>query len=306
VGQDGRTTGVSLPSAEAQHGLLQRTYDLFSLDPRNLAFVEAHGTGTPTGDPIEADALGKALGWARRRPLSIGSIKSNIGPSRAGRWIGRRAESGAGAGAWGNFRPAINFATPTRNIPFEDLNLRVVTAEIPMPTGGRVLAGVNSFGFGGTIAHVVLQRPEPARASGVLTAGPLPPLLLSAHSAPALDDLIQAYIAKWPNDDVEIRSWIDASAYCRDALGHRLVVEGFDEAEIRTALQQHASAGQPDAVSPGDKTLTIRGEALGNELPACSCSPATDRNGQAWDEPPGTRTSRSGRPSRKSMRDSAS
>jgi phthiocerol/phenolphthiocerol synthesis type-I polyketide synthase C len=278
VGQDGRTTGVSLPSAEAQQGLLRRTYDLFSLDPRNLAFVEAHGTGTPTGDPIEADALGKALGWARRRPLSIGSIKSNIG----------HLEPAAGlAGALkavlalerGELPASINFATANPNIPFEDLNLRVVTSEIPMPTDGRVLAGVNSFGFGGTIAHVVLQRPEPARASGVLTAGPLPPLLLSAHSAPALDDLIQAYIRKWPNDDVEIRSWIDASAYCRDALGHRLVVEGFDEAEIRTALQKHASGGQSDAVSSGDKTLAIRGEALGTELPVCF---VFSGNGSQW------------------------
>jgi acyl transferase domain-containing protein/NADPH:quinone reductase-like Zn-dependent oxidoreductase/short-subunit dehydrogenase/SAM-dependent methyltransferase len=277
VGQDGRTTGVSLPSAEAQQGLLERTYDLFSLDPRDLAFVEAHGTGTPTGDPIEADALGRALGWARRRPLGIGSIKSNVG----------HLEPAAGlAGALkavlalehGELPASINFVKPNPNIPFEDLNLHVAATEMSLPTNGRVLAGVNSFGFGGTIAHVVLRRPEPARDSGVLTAGPLPPLLLSAHSAPALDELKAAYARKWPNDDVEARSWIDASAYSRDALGHRLVVEEFDGAAIRAALQQDIDPERAGA-SSGGETLTIRGEALGNELPVCFVFAG---NGSQW------------------------
>ena len=79
MNQDGRTTGMSLPSAESQRALLESIYSEFSVDPADLLFVEAHGTGTQVGDPIEADALGKGLGQQRARPLPIGSIKSNVG-----------------------------------------------------------------------------------------------------------------------------------------------------------------------------------------------------------------------------------
>src|SRR5690349_5660340 len=79
MNQDGRTTGLSLPSAESQRRLLEQVYGDFSVDPADLTFVEAHGTGTRVGDPIEADALGKGLAQRRAQPLPIGSVKSNIG-----------------------------------------------------------------------------------------------------------------------------------------------------------------------------------------------------------------------------------
>jgi len=79
MNQDGRTTGLSLPSAESQRALLERLYEQSAIDPADLLFVEAHGTGTPVGDPIEADALGKGLAQRRAQALPIGSVKSNIG-----------------------------------------------------------------------------------------------------------------------------------------------------------------------------------------------------------------------------------
>src|SRR5262249_15589420 len=79
VNSDGRTSGLALPSAQAQRDLLEQIYRDNEIEPDALAFVEAHGTGTRVGDPAEADAIGRALGQRRGKPLPIGSVKSNIG-----------------------------------------------------------------------------------------------------------------------------------------------------------------------------------------------------------------------------------
>ena len=79
VNSDGRTTGISLPSLEGQQALLNAFYDKAGVSADDLAFVEAHGTGTKVGDPIEATAIGRALGMRRSKPVPIGSVKSNIG-----------------------------------------------------------------------------------------------------------------------------------------------------------------------------------------------------------------------------------
>ena len=84
--QDGRTNGISLPSGDAQVGLIERTYRAAGLDPAQTSYVEAHGVGTPVGDPIEAASLSKVFAQQRpvNNPLTIGSIKSNIGHLEGG------------------------------------------------------------------------------------------------------------------------------------------------------------------------------------------------------------------------------
>jgi len=71
VNSDGRTSGISLPSKAHQAALLERAYCENGLDPNDIAFIEAHGTGTPVGDPVEAAAIGEALGQRRDRPLQL-------------------------------------------------------------------------------------------------------------------------------------------------------------------------------------------------------------------------------------------
>lgn len=87
VGADGRTPGLSLPSAEAQETLMRQVHCRAGVRPEDLADVEAHGTGTQAGDPIECRALGGALGAGRRTPLPIGSVKSNLGHLESGAGI---------------------------------------------------------------------------------------------------------------------------------------------------------------------------------------------------------------------------
>ena len=132
-----------------------------SVAPEAIGFVEAHGTGTAVGDPIEAHALAEALCVNRPAdaPLPIGSIKTNLG----------HLETAAGIAGLlkamlvlkhGQIPPSLHFETPSPHIDFEKLKLRVPTVLEPFPDGpGERMAGVNSFGFGGANAHVILAAP---------------------------------------------------------------------------------------------------------------------------------------------------
>lgn len=189
VSQDGKTPTITMPDGDAQRRAIRYALAEAGLSPADISYVEAHGTGTPTGDPIEAQALGSVFGAAQPegRSCVIGSIKSNIG----------HTESTAGVAGLikvalmlqrGEILPNIHFETPNPNIPFGDLRLRVPTAPEPWdaPPQGR-FAGVNSFGFGGTNAHVILGE-GPTRLMALPAPEPDAPVLLclSARSADSL------------------------------------------------------------------------------------------------------------------------
>jgi len=188
INQDGHTNGISLPSAEAQARLVKDACKDAGVSPIQIGFVEAHGTGTAVGDPIEAHALSEALCKDRSTPLPIGSVKTNFG----------HLETAAGAAGLlkamlalqhGKIPPSLHFNSPNPHIDFERLNLCVPTSVEPFPeTSGERLAGVNSFGFGGANAHVVLAEPPPPPHAdhGEVWAKRAWPMMLSARSEDAL------------------------------------------------------------------------------------------------------------------------
>ncbi|UKW27930.1 MULTISPECIES: type I polyketide synthase [Streptomyces] len=183
---DGRTPGVFLPSAEAQEDLLRRVCAETGVDPDELVYFEAHGTGTPVGDPIEATAIGRALGMRRiTGDLPVGSVKANLG----------HLEPAAGmAGLCKALLvlrhravPAAPHAEPLNPaIDFTGLGLRPVTARVPVAASGRAVVGVNSFGFGGANAHLLVAAPDPAPEPDPPSPGRPLPVLVSARSARAL------------------------------------------------------------------------------------------------------------------------
>jgi acyl transferase domain-containing protein/NADPH:quinone reductase-like Zn-dependent oxidoreductase/SAM-dependent methyltransferase/acyl carrier protein len=194
LNQDGHTNGISLPSPDAQARLVREACKDAGVDPLQIGFVEAHGTGTAVGDPIEAHALADALCVDRSAdaPLVIGSVKTNVG----------HLETAAGVAGLvkamlvlkhGKVPANLHFETPNPNIDFEGLRLRVNTELEPFPeTKGERMAGVNSFGFGGSNAHVIMAEP-PARAvpdhvheDSIAHAERPWPLVLSARSENAL------------------------------------------------------------------------------------------------------------------------
>ncbi|XP_070553984.1 phthioceranic/hydroxyphthioceranic acid synthase-like [Ptychodera flava] len=160
--QDGRfATPITAPSSTQQENLLKMVYSKFKVDPSQVDYIEAHGTGTPVGDPVEATALGKFIGKARKsgEPYCfIGSVKSNIG----------HLESAAGVAGMikvllminnKTIVPTLHFRKPNRQIDFHDLRLEVPVKVVrwEQRKGGR-LACVNSFGFGGSNAHAIVRE----------------------------------------------------------------------------------------------------------------------------------------------------
>jgi acyl transferase domain-containing protein/NADPH:quinone reductase-like Zn-dependent oxidoreductase len=260
MNQDGRTTGMSLPSAESQRALLESIYSEFSVDPADLLFVEAHGTGTQVGDPIEADALGKGLGQQRARPLPIGSIKSNVGHLEPVSGLAGLLKT-VMALNHGMVPATLHHKSPSPNIAFDELNLRVIDRNWrPSEQQGSMLAGVNSFGFGGTNAHAILRREAATERLVYLRANaPPPPLLITAHNSDGVASLAKAFDMQWPRERRAVPEFIGAAAYLRDALPHRALIRGGTAEEIRRNVREFAEKGTAPSV--------LTGQALGNELP---------------------------------------
>jgi acyl transferase domain-containing protein/aryl carrier-like protein len=160
VNQDGRTPGLTVPSQEAQEDLLRQAYHNAAVAPAQVHYVEAHGTGTLVGDPIEAGALGHILSAERPpdRPCVVGSVKTNIGHLEAGSGIAGLIKTSL-ALHHRRIPGNLHFVRPNPAIDFGGLRLRVpVRCEDWPVSDGPATAGVNSFGYGGTNAHIVLQE----------------------------------------------------------------------------------------------------------------------------------------------------
>ncbi len=198
VNTDGRTAGMTLPSPIAQERLLRRVYQSAGVDADDLVYFEAHGTGTAVGDPIECEAIGRALGTRRTRPLPIGSIKTNIGHLEPASGVASLLKSILVL-RHGRIPASLHALPLNPEIDFVALGLAPVTRATPVQSDGTAAVGVNSFGFGGTNAHVILTPPPPPLASP-RPAWPLP-VLVSARTEAGVEDAAQrmaAHLAKVP------------------------------------------------------------------------------------------------------------
>ncbi|MGC8467769.1 MAG: beta-ketoacyl synthase N-terminal-like domain-containing protein [Acidithiobacillus sp.] len=185
---DGYKSGITVPRAEAQAALLNRVYTSAGLDPSHLHYVEAHGTGTAVGDPIELEAVGRALTRGRQTPLPVGSVKSNLGHLETASAVPgllkaiyclQRRE----------LPPTIGITEINPQLPLDRYPLDIVRELRPLPERGTLHIGVNSFGFGGANAHALLQSPPRWRTTRAAlqnipsASGPRPLLLTAADTA---------------------------------------------------------------------------------------------------------------------------
>ncbi|MFJ5546815.1 SDR family NAD(P)-dependent oxidoreductase [Streptomyces sp. NPDC093225] len=185
---DGRTMGLSLPSAEAQEDLLRRVYAQAGVHPNELVYLEAHGTGTAVGDPLEARAIGQALGMRRfTGPLPIGSVKSNLGHLEPASGIAGLCKALLVL-RHRTIPASLHSENPNPAIDFTGLGIDLVTENRALAEAARPVVGVNSFGFGGANAHVVVtappRQPDPGSAIRVPPEGL--PVLVSARTKTAL------------------------------------------------------------------------------------------------------------------------
>ena len=163
VTQDGHTSGITVPNGEAQMSAMSAAYQRAGIQPEQVQYIEAHGTGTPVGDPIEAAAIGQIVGTCRdtSNPVVVGSAKTNIGHLEAAAGIAGLIKA-ALAIKHAQIPGNLHFTQPNPAIAFDKLNIVVPTGtrNWPEPDKPRI-AGVNSFGFGGTNAHVILAEAPP-------------------------------------------------------------------------------------------------------------------------------------------------
>jgi acyl transferase domain-containing protein/NADPH:quinone reductase-like Zn-dependent oxidoreductase/NAD(P)-dependent dehydrogenase (short-subunit alcohol dehydrogenase family)/acyl carrier protein len=268
VNSDGRKSGLTVPSHEAQAALLRDVYGRAGIAPADIDYFEAHGTGTAVGDPLETRAIGEAIGRYRPAadPLPIGSIKGNIGHLEAA------------AGMAGLFKalhvlrdrrvPAnLHLRTVNPNIDIAGWNLAPVVDPLALHPHRRLVVGVSAFGFGGTNAHAVLTGHEEAEDAGKLLglpparSVPNAPLLLSARSPQALRDaardMAQHLRVRPDLADYDIAY---SAAYHRDLYSHRLAAAAPDRHTLAAALEQFGATGaavgitlgrhRPDASAP--------------------------------------------------------
>ena len=236
VNSDGRTIGLSLPSETAQASLLRSVYARAGVAPDQLSFFEMHGTGTPAGDPIEAAAVGHSLGQSRSDPLPIGSVKTNIGHLEPASGMAGLLKAALALDR-GIVPPTLHCEMPNPNIAFDELNLRLVHGAEPIDAAPEQrYAGVNSFGFGGTNAHVVLAAP-PRRDKPTSLPETMPPLVISARTEASLRELVRSWRCTLAGTDGERAPvLVRAAARKRDHHAHRLVALGKDQATTAEML----------------------------------------------------------------------
>ncbi|MES5100722.1 SDR family NAD(P)-dependent oxidoreductase [Agrobacterium sp. BA1120] len=252
LNSSGRTNGISLPSREMQAELLRWIYSQHRLDPNDLAFIEGHGTGTKVGDPAELWAIGTELGQKRDTRLLVGSVKSNLGHSEPA--SGMFGLIKAMLSLQHDFIPAsLHAEILNPDIDFENLNVEVNRSGYDIPRGDRRrLAGINSFGFGGTNAHVVISDPAYRVEDALFAHGPF---MVSAHTKTALRSLLESYVRELKGDRPDLDQLVVASAINRTHHKFRFAVDSAAPETVRKGIEEHL-AGLPSALGQGGEAPT--------------------------------------------------
>ncbi|KAJ5971601.1 PKS-NRPS protein [Penicillium vulpinum] len=250
VNSDGRTNGITLPSSVSQTALIRQTYARAGIDLEKepCQYFEAHGTGTPAGDPIEARAICEAFfppsqgQVASTQPMFVGSVKTGIG----------HLEGCAGLAGLVKASEAVRRGVIPPNMLFETLNpdvlpwvnrLQVPTVALPWPTvadGSPRRASVNSFGFGGTNAHAIIESFENKHLGLSQTCEkviPIP-LVFSANSEISLRSQIESYYHLLESPDraspVDISLTLQSK---RSQHAVRVAFSGHDRASLLQSIQ---------------------------------------------------------------------
>lgn len=279
--QDGRTPGISMPSGDAQQALIAEVCERYQVDPATVSYVECHGTGTAIGDPTESGAIGAVYGAARRArelsPVIVGSIKSNIGHLEAA------------AGVAGVIKATLTLlhrqTTPLANlqqrnaaIDLSALHVQLSDEELPLGTADESLrVAINSFGYGGSNAHVILQSTPATAKAGLGKSSNAPslqngkykrrsaafPMLLpiSGRSDGAVTAMAAKY-AELLNSDVAVEDVIYSASFHRAHLSHRSMVKGGNRQELLAALESLATNAESDHVVRGTEPYSGKREPV--------------------------------------------
>ncbi len=272
VNQDGRTSGISAPNGESQKKCIQAALDQAGLNPADIDYIEAHGTGTPLGDPIEMGALASIFKRTAptEPPVLVTSAKANIG----------HTETVSGVAGLIKVLLLMQHEQTPPQLHFRELNphIQLVGSRITIPTKStpwpaskrRRLAGVSSFGFGGTNTHLIVEAPPNATVvaeahernghAQKTEAGVKPTLLKIAGKTPlAVERQAADFAAMLADDSVRLRDVAFSANTGRNDFNNRAVVIGGSRTELIERLQ---------AAGEGKTTAGIvRGQVQGLKRP---------------------------------------
>ncbi|KAB8314799.1 type I polyketide synthase [Tolypothrix campylonemoides VB511288] len=282
INQDGPSGGLTVPNGPSQEAVIRQALASGLVSPKQVDYIEAHGTGTSLGDPIEVGALGVVFGktHSQEHPLFVGSVKTNIGHTEAAAGIAGLIKVVLALQNQ-QIPPNLHLSQPNPHINWEQLPVKVPTELTPWFANGKQrLAGVSSFGFSGTNAHVVLEE-EPFGESGstgaegqrsnTLSPAPLPPcppasptwertlhlLTLSAKTETALQQLAQRYqehLAAYP--ELSLSNVCFSANTGRSHFHHRLAVVAASTEELVEKLVAHCQQLEVVGIVSGEKPST--------------------------------------------------
>jgi len=254
VNQDGASSGLTAPNGPAQQEVIREALKRAGVTPAQISYVEAHGTGTALGDPIEVQALGDVLceGRSDENPLRIGSVKTNVGHLEAA------------AGVAGLIKvvlalrneevpPSLHFNEPNPLIPWQKYPQMEVAKEPGPWASPERLAGISSFGFSGTNAHVVVgEAPESVDASESGSTRGIHVLPFSAGSEGALEVLQKALAEQLVDreDDQSLADLAHAAGVKRSHYRHRAAVVARTAGEALECLTAEAGASEGLLTAP--------------------------------------------------------
>jgi acyl transferase domain-containing protein/acyl-CoA synthetase (AMP-forming)/AMP-acid ligase II/acyl carrier protein/SAM-dependent methyltransferase len=251
--QDGRSNGITAPNGFAQEAVLRKALQQAGVQPWQLGYIEAHGTGTPLGDAIEIGAWDSVLGELPHS-IPIGSVKTNIGHTEAAAGVAGTIK--VVLAMMHDYIPAQRYGrTPNPQLKLEQTALQVAVAPQPWPTdSSRRFATVSSFGFGGTNASAVLERPPAMQPLSSEWQRSHHVLLLSGRSERALKVRIQQMSALLAARKHAFADICYTAAAGRSHLDERLVVVAKDDAEAAALLTSWHRGERPSAVWRGTAT----------------------------------------------------
>jgi acyl transferase domain-containing protein len=260
LNQDGRTSVLTAPNGLAQRQVIRAALENAGVSPAAIGYVETHGTGTALGDPIEVEALAEVLNppGSEAEPCALGAVKTNFGHLEAAAGVAGLIKTVL-ALEHGEIPPNLHFETLNPNIALEGTRFSIPVEPRPWPRGARGrFAGVSSFGFSGTNAHIVLEEaprlPGPVESA---EAGEPAPMLLavSARSAGALRDFAARY-RDFLDEGAEGRrvplyDLCHSSALRRSHYEERLAITGASGEELHASLQLFVDGRTSAALSSG-------------------------------------------------------
>ncbi|QGZ37045.1 beta-ketoacyl synthase N-terminal-like domain-containing protein [Stappia indica] len=280
VNNDGTDkAGFTAPSLAGQRAVIEEAMALAGVTSDRIGMVETHGTATPLGDPIELNALAEAFGrdTPRRHPCALGALKANTGHLDTAAGIGALIKA-AFSVRTGLIAPCLHFRKPNPALEIDATPFIVPQALQAWPEGPRI-AGVSSFGIGGTNCHVIVEDlPEPLKPAPRTGEGPLR-LALAAPDLPALRALSQAHADLLLDGAYQG----ELPRYCdtlvrqhRGADGMRLEIGGGDGLDLARTLSLFARTGGEDEAFVQDKDEAApfwRAGVAETELPAGPAGP---------------------------------